>query len=382
MYDIVVCGGGSAGCTTALFAALGGKKVALIEQFGELGGILTSACLGYVMDAKGKQGFVKILEKNVGTQIEADTENFKFDIEQMKYFLERQLVDAGVNIMYFSRICDANVESRKIKTVKVLTKSGFLEIKGDVFVDATGDGDLGFFTGCDYEFGKDGQDAQPMSYIALVTGLEREDVKYFTNNYPGFPKAEGKRNMLAEFKRAGFTPSYLMPSLSFLREGVYSFTLNHEYKSGICDEDITKATIAGRKEVFEAVAALKKMGGIWENISIIATPTYIGVREGRRIKGEYTVTVDDLINGREHSDSVCKVSFNVDIHTKDGTENANIKMKPYDIPLRALKARDVDNLYMAGRCISGDYLAHASYRVTGNTFAMGESLGKYLAEKE
>ena len=90
--------------------------------------------------------------------------------------------------------------------------------------------------------------------------------------------------------------------------------------------------------------------------------------------------MDDLITGAKHEDSVCRVTFNVDVHTKGGYENADVKMKPYDIPLRALKAKGIENLYMAGRCISGDYLAHASYRVSGNTFTMGQNLGIYLAE--
>lgn len=381
MYDIVVCGGGSAGAAVALFAAEGGKDVALIEQFGELGGILTSDCLGYVMDAKDKKGFVETLRNAVGTQIEQNTENFKFDTEQMKYYLERRLVDAGVDIMYYSRIFDADVADGKITAVSVLNKDGFLEVRGKIFVDATGDGDVGFFAGCDYDFGADGKEGQPMSYLALLTGLNREEVKFYTNNYPGFPKSEGKKNMLAELAKAGFTPSYLMPSLSYIREGVYNFGVNHQYGSGLDSKTITKATIEGRHEVFRAVAALKSLGGIWKDISIIATPTYIGVRDGRRLKGEYTVTVDDLIAGTKHEDSVCRVTFNVDVHTKDGTDDADVKMQPYDIPLRALKAKGFENLYMAGRCISGDYLAHASYRVTGNTFTMGQNLGKYLAEK-
>lgn len=382
MYDIVVCGGGSAGAATALFAAEGGKKVALIEQFGEMGGILTSDCLGYVMDAKDKHGFVKTLREAVGTQFEPETENFKFDTEQMKYYLERRLVEAGVDIMYFSKICGADVENGKITAVNAVNKDGFFKVYGNVFVDATGDGDLGFFAGCSYDFGEEGkQEGQPMSFLALVSGLNREEVKFFTNNYPGFPKSEGKKNLLKELARAGFTPTYRMPSLSYIREGVYNLGVNHQYGSGVDGKTLTQATIEGRDEVFRAVAALKSLGGIWKNISVIATPTYIGVREGRRIHGQYTVTVDDLIHGTKHDDSVCRVTFNVDVHTKEGTDDRNVKMQPYDIPLRALKSKEIQNLYMVGRCISGDHLALASYRVTGNTFTMGQNLGIYLANQ-
>ena len=98
------------------------------------------------------------------------------------------------------------------------------------------------------------------------------------------------------------------------------------------------------------------------------------------------MTKDDLIAGSRHPDAVCRVTFGVDVHAATAQENAtrpisheDVKMKPYDIPLRALIAKDVDGLLMAGRCISGDFLAHASYRVTGNAVAMGESAGAVAA---
>jgi hypothetical protein len=96
------------------------------------------------------------------------------------------------------------------------------------------------------------------------------------------------------------------------------------------------------------------------------------------------LTAEDLIKGADFEDGICKVTFTVDVHAlekKDGGGygSAGVKMKPYDIPLRSLIARDIDGLMMAGRCISGDFFAHASYRVTGNAVAMGEAAGKTAA---
>ncbi|HCR90548.1 MAG TPA: FAD-dependent oxidoreductase, partial [Prolixibacteraceae bacterium] len=112
-----------------------------------------------------------------------------------------------------------------------------------------------------------------------------------------------------------------------------------------------------------------------------------GIRDGRRIHGRYTVSREDLIQGTTHDDAVVRPSFEVDIHAMDKKSNdkdgpishENFKMKPYDIPLRALIAKDVDGLMMAGRCISGDFTAHASYRVTGNAVALGEAAGVVAA---
>jgi hypothetical protein len=117
----------------------------------------------------------------------------------------------------------------------------------------------------------------------------------------------------------------------------------------------------------------------------VASCEQIGVREGRRIHGHYTVTDSDLIMGVRHKDAICRVTFGIDIHAAtaqknkeaalSNTNDAGLRAKPYDIPIRALIAKDVDGLLMAGRCISGDFIAHASYRVTGNAVAMGQAAG-------
>ena len=99
------------------------------------------------------------------------------------------------------------------------------------------------------------------------------------------------------------------------------------------------------------------------------------------LKKQKYCTVKDLVDGKRWDDPACHVTFNVDIHSEKGYEDADLSVKPYDIPMEALMSRDIRNLYMAGRDISGDFLAHASYRVSGNTFVMGESLGRYLADK-
>jgi FAD dependent oxidoreductase len=130
------------------------------------------------------------------------------------------------------------------------------------------------------------------------------------------------------------------------------------------------------------VAGLRGLGGPWDGIQIVATAEQIGVRDGRRIKGRYVVVQDDLAKGARHDDAITRVTFGIDVHALSAEHNKQsaimpkeIKMKPYDIPLRALIAKEVDGLMMAGRCISGDFIAHSSYRVTGNAVAMGEAAG-------
>ena len=119
---------------------------------------------------------------------------------------------------------------------------------------------------------------------------------------------------------------------------------------------------------------------------MVATAEQLGVREGRRIRGRYTLTAADLASGLKHDDAVCKATFPIDVHALNSSGNKEINrdfktggMKPYDIPYQALVAADVEGLLMAGRCISGDFIAHSSYRVTGNAVPMGEAAGRAAA---
>jgi hypothetical protein len=138
----------------------------------------------------------------------------------------------------------------------------------------------------------------------------------------------------------------------------------------------------GRREVNEIVRGLRSLGEPWSDLRLVATAEQIGVREGRRIHGLYTVTAEDLIQGKRHEDAVCRVTFGVDVHstslnhdTQGKGYSRGVKSKAYDIPMRALIAKDVEGLMMAGRCISGDFISHSSYRVTGNSVPMGEAAG-------
>jgi hypothetical protein len=182
-------------------------------------------------------------------------------------------------------------------------------------------------------------------------------------------------------KRAGVEPSYMRPTLFPIRDNLFALMANHEYGvSGLDAAQVTEATMRARAELHRLVGGLRSLGGVWKDIHIVATGEQIGVRESRRIHGRYTVSTENLANGARQEDAVARVNFAVDVHAPDpekgkGISRESVRAKPYDIPLRALIARDVDGLLMAGRCISGDFLAHSSYRVTGPAVPMGEAAG-------
>ncbi len=388
--DVIVCGAGPAGIAAAITAARAGAKVRVFEWRGCLGGVWTAGLLGYLLDFD-KPGFnqelLKLLEER---DLRRGTSKYDvcYEPEGMKLLLEELFVEAGVKFQLHTRVSAAYREGKRLTTIVTESKSGRQAWRAPVFIDTTGDGDLGALAGCSFEYGEAADcPCQPMSLNALLVCKDVTQLGDFVR-YGTIPAGdkpnEAKKNLLrAEIERTGHFPSYSKPTLWQIRDNLLLVMMNHQYGVPCFDaEKITEATVMARAELHKIVNGLRKLGGRWEGLQIAATAEQIGVRDGRRIAGRYTVNKDDVINGARYDDAVVRPIFSVDIHALSaehnktaGYTNRGIKTKPYDIPLRALIAKDVDGLMMAGRNISGDFIAHASYRVTGNSVAMGEAAG-------
>lgn len=312
-----------------------------------------------------------------------------FDIEKMKLLLETLCIDSGVEIRLYTFLAGAVCSGSRLTHAITESKSGRQAFSGKVFIDCTGDGDLAARAGCGFDMGHPETGAmQPMTLLALVAGIDPEAVRPFFRYAGETPKVEVCQRLRKEMERGGHSSSHAMPGLFWICEDLFGLAANHEYGvRGTDTVDLTHATLDARKEIHSLVNALRGLGGVWGRLHLVATASQIGVREGRRIHGQYMITIDDMTKGVRHPDAVCTVTFPIDVHATDPATGKTFlndpsslqKIQPYDIPLRALIARDVDGLMMAGRCISGDFLAHASYRVTGNAVAMGEAAGRVAA---
>ncbi len=384
--DVLVAGGGPAGVMAAISAARHGAKTQLIESSGMLGGIWTNGLLPHFIENHHK-GLLQELRHEL-LQCGAHTSEWRsepanvadFDPEIMKVVLERMCADAGVDVQLYTHVCNAHRDAngKRLETVVTESKSGAQAWQARTFIDATGDGDLGALAGCGFDIGHpDTGQCQPMSMMALLSGYGTPDAPPFSINDWG----ESKDWLLEEIRRGGHDPSYSRPTMFLVHDGSIIMMANHQYGYRTPDAAlITQATVEGRAEVLRIVHALRSLGGRWKNLRLEATSPHIGVRESRRIHGLYSLTKGDLMQGRQFDDGVCTVRFGFDVHALDPHSNKGIdgvdgQVKPYQIPLRSLVARNVSGLMMAGRCISGDFYAHSSYRVTGDAAAIGEAAG-------
>jgi len=397
--DVVVAGGGPAGFSAALSAARTGASVVLIELGGALGGVWTQGLLSYILDAHGKSGILDQIVaelKNVdgylhtphppnGTSYIGDSD-WTYDSEAMKYVLEKLAVCANIHIEYHSRVVNAFVNDRLITHVVIENNSGRSAVVAKQFIDSTGNGDLGFFAGASYEVGHpQSGEVQPATLVALISGFPKE----MQNTLQG----EMKIALHQKFAKYGSDLSYRRPVFVRLpHPNLAAVFLNHQYSVSHDDNTgITRATIEARDEVFRAIENIRK-DPEWNEVRVVQTANFIGLREGRRLNGLYRLSVTDLQTGANFEDAICLVHLPVDLHSvnkvaekaageKEQTSyNAGLTAKPYQIPARSLISADVDNLLMAGRCVSGDFYAHASYRVTGNSVPMGEAAG-FIAAK-
>lgn len=391
-YDVVVCGAGPAGVSAAIAAARAGASTALLETHGCLGGVWTAGALCWIIDHENKNGIMReILHRlrsmDAGPNGALQSGSSAYDVESMKYLLEAMTTEAGVRVRLHTHVVATRVNfQRRLTHVITESKSGREAWKAKIFIDATGDGDVAAQAGCRFAIGHpEHGESQPMSLMALLTGIDPELVKSFYDRSSPQRQEQAKKALYQLLRQHGYTPSYSSPTLFYIHQNLYALMANHEYgyRSTNAD-DITRATLHARAEIHQIIQTLRRSGGAWRHLSLVATAEQIGTREGRRILGRYTLTRDDLIEGRQQPDAICSPTFCVDVHSTNprrgkSYDNAGVIVSPYQIPLRAAQPADVDGLLLAGRCISGDFIAHASYRVTGNAVEMGENVGLYAA---
>lgn len=374
-YDAIVVGAGPAGCGAALSLGRKGLKTLLIEKFNCLGGMWTTGFMNPFFDSYNKTGFVKEIVDELKTLGQfGGFWNISFNYEYMKYILEKKMKEANVDILYNTVFSKTLVEDKKVYGIIFENIEGRQAALAKYVVDATGDGNVAADANCPFEIGEDNdyKECQAMTLMFLVGNIP-EKYKDGLMIYEKLNAAYQK-----EGKQIPFNVPYLIP-VPNSHFGVIQFTHMYEFNP-LNAFDLTKATMEGREQLIDAFNYLTKHDEEFKDLELITSSSVLGVRESRRIVGEYRLNLEDILNGSRFDDAVAYVTFNADLHTKNNKGQKCFGVKPYEIPMRSLIPEGYKGIVVAGRCISGSREAMASYRVTGNCAQMGENAGLFIAE--
>lgn len=430
-YDVIIIGGGTAGCATAYIAGELGLKVLLIEKGIHLGGTMTSGLVVPVMKSGNHQintDFYNILVEEmqkVGGQVTYQDNSGWFNPELMKIVLDKMMKDVSVDVRYNAEVKDVKTEGKYVLSLetnkeilsvyneevdtdnnsheKYKPLSVYIEAK--YFVDATGNCDFSNNINCKFLEMK--SEYQPMSLRFLMSGIDIEKfgkwllekdtdknvttvenidgVTHLSTAYtwdtdkqwalaPFFDKAvnegllkDSDRNYFQVFTVAGM-PTTLAFNCPRIPENLNPNLV----------KDTSKALIEGREAIYRLSLFCKKYFPGFENAYISNIADFLGVRVSNRLKGKYVYTIDDLKSGKKFEHPALISNYPVDVHNKSKNTSTLEKTGEYQLPIESLMSYDYDNLFVVGRGISADYMAQGALRVQASCFSMGEAVAKYI----
>ena len=384
-FDVIVCGAGPAGICAAVAAARQGAKVALLERYGVPGGNLTCGHVGPILGMVGKgtmrDELMALLEVPDNDMI--GRVGVAHDMQRAKTVLTEFIHHENIEVYLQTMAADALVEDHRVTGVVISTKEGLLALEGKVVVDATGDGDVAAFAGCQIEKGREDGLMQPVTLEFTLDNVDEDrgvicigdvdDVAFNGQRFLDYCKQCAQKGMLPEHLAA----VRLHPTVHKGERQVNTTQANGVDSTKI--EDLYPAELALRGQIDTLIRFFRENLPGYENCKYIASGTTTGVRESRRVVGEYLITAEELAAGKRFDDVVVhKAEFIVDIHNPAGAGQAEEKIQyvvPYDLPYGCFVPKGVDGLMTAGRCISGTHRAHASYRVMSICMAMGQAVG-------
>ena len=379
-YDLIVVGGGFGGVCATISASRQGLKVLLVEKSNCLGGTATNGLVLPFMPNETKiKGKMTSLSSGIFKEIHKALEKRQamyyesFLEEELKLVLSRMVIDSGAEILYHASLCDVSYTDGKISSISVLTIEGKRTFEADYFIDATGNAQLAFYAKLPFKLGREVDSlCQPMTLSFRVGGVDTNaffesfdvlNIKYKEEKENGSIK--NPRENILVFK----TPI----------DGILHFNSTRIVKKNPTSAvDLTEAEIEAREQVYELFEFMKKYGKGLDKSYILSTGNEIGVRESRKIVGEYTLTEKECIECTKFDDYIAFCNYDIDIHNPEGTGTSHHYFKDgeyYQIPYRCLIPKNTENILVVGRCISCDHGAQASLRIMPVVASIGEAGG-------
>lgn len=401
IYDVIVCGGGTAGAAAGIAAARAGVSTLIVEQFGALGGTQTQGWVtpqmpNYVGLHKLSRGLnLEILERQGRLQPagELDHGDDWYDPIALAVVLDRLAAEAGAECLFNATLVGVRRDGSRISAIEIAARGGrrWLEARG--FVDCTGDGELSALAGAELMSGDESGEHQPMTLRFAMGNVDLGRLR------------EGA----AEILRLS-TPEYVECGYGEAKEGSMGPRVREAIAAGVLEEDdlgyfqffsvngrprelafntpriagldpldpfeMSRAYAIGRAKIFRIAAFVRRYLPGFEGAYVSAVAPLMGIRESRRVVGEYVLTEEDHAACRKFPDPVARNRYPVDIHLKQGLDYR--KYPPgewHDIPYGSIVVKGLDNLWVAGRCVSATFVAQSAVRIQPVCRALGEASG-------
>nr|WP_167279490.1 FAD-dependent oxidoreductase [Paenibacillus lupini] len=411
--DVVVVGGGPAGIHAALAAGRLGARTVLIERYGFIGGMSTAALVfpwmtfhttagKQVIAGTGQEMVDRLMELEASPGHVRDTCGFVHTItpyhpEVYKVLAVDMLREAGVRMLFHSFVDSVKMDGDRIESVTLTSKSGRIEVRGKMFVDTSGDADLAYSAGAPCLKGRDGDYlTQPMTMKFRMRGVDLGKVKQYIIEHPDEFYYKTPIDELPDLYLSavqGFYKHWKEAELPIKRDQVLFFSGPEEDEvlvnmtriqglDGTNVEDLTLAEELGRKQVLMVAKFMKNSLPGFEKASISQVGAQIGIRESRRIDGQYILDMDDVVQGRRFDDVIARSGYPIDVHAPSDNSVLVSWIEgdgAYDIPYRSLLPKQIENLLVGGRCISTSHEALGTTRLSPSCMATGQAAGTAAA---
>jgi len=405
-WDVIVVGGGPSGCTAAAAAAREGARTLLIEGSGALGGSATSALVPAWCPFSDKE---KIIYRGLAEQVFTaakegmphvganDLDWVPIDAERLKRVYDDLLAEAGASVLFHTALASVEMGGLgEVSTILVVNKLGLSALRARVFVDCTGDADLCAWSGAEFGKGDETGDLMPATHCFVLTNVDEYAFRTIYQNGNVF-HAANPHSPIYEIIQCGRYPEIADGHFccNIVGPGTIGCNAGHLWDVDNTDPaSVARALVKGRKMAAAYRDALAEFAPeAFANAFLVGTGSVVGIRETRRIVGDYVLTMADYLERRSFPDEICRNSYFIDIHharvdvPKDNAgrrEGLKHEIRysageSHGIPYRCLTPRDLKNVLVAGRSVSCERIVQGSVRVMPACLAMGEAAGMAAA---
>ena len=400
-YDVLVCGGGTAGAAAGIAAARAGARTLVVEQLGALGGTQTQGWVtpqmpNYVGLHKLSRGLnLDILKRQGELQRPGELEHGDdwYDPIALAVVLDRLAAEAGAQCLFNATLVDVRREGARIAAIEIAARGGRRWLEASTFIDCTGDAELSALAGAELMSGDETGAHQPMTLRFAMGNVDLERL----------------RQGAGEFLRLN-TPEYVECGYGEAKDGAMAPLVREAIAAGVLEDDdlgyfqffsvngrprelafnapriagldpldpfdMSRAYVIGRAKIFRIAAFVRRYLAGFEDAYVSAVAPLMGIRESRRVVGEYVLTEEDHGACRKFPNPVARNRYPVDIHLNQGLDYR--KYPPgewHDIPYGCIVVKGVDNLWVAGRCLSATFVAQSAVRIQPVCRALGEAAG-------